>query len=1564
MPDSGRRVFLSHASEDLDAARGLALAMGQAGAEVWADFLPDSLPAGTSWMVRIERALRECDAFVVVIGARGVEAWVRAEVEVALDRAARDPAFRLTPAMLPNFEPSRLPELLRRFQGVTLKPGGELPDALLEICGGHLLVGQRCPFPGLEAYDEPDADLFFGREEAVTAALAMMNRDGPVCRWLQVEGASGSGKSSFAQAGLVPAIRRGGLSRGPAAWFVAVTRPGRRPIANLLAAVGRATGADPLAAQAALQARPESLGDLLRAVVPRRSGLLLVIDQLEELVAVEAEERDRYERAVTSAVGDTDGPLWLVTTIRSDFLAQIDLAPRLAAAMNQAATRFHLGPASREALGRIVEGPAARVGLRVESGLADRILADASSTADLLPLVAHVLRVLWDCGAARTGLLAHADYAAIGGVGGALSRSADATLGALPEAGREIARELLLAMTRPGRGAGDARRVVALEELLAIEGGPEKCRPVLHLLSGGRAAGMPLDAPAPPRLVRVTDDHAEIVHEALLREWGTLRGWIEAERRRLEARDDLLAAARAWDSAGRPEDGLPAGRQLQYFAEAGSREALSAAFVAVARAREAAAFAAARRARRIRKGVGLAAFLGISLVAAGTSRLWLQARAAAAGEARASAEARVRQAEALAQDGASTLADLPHVARAKARASLEIADTPLGRLTWAALARDPRQFQVDYGDLVYDVDFSRDGRMLYASGGREDVVAWNLVTGATRRFRGLAEVWAQELSPDGTQLAATSRSTAVQVWDVRTGQRRQSGALCEFPRALVWSADGSSLFVGCQDGTLARLDPVTLAPVATWQDSGRRNWAELQLRGDTLYACREDGLVSFAAMSLDEATPLLSGPCQSVALFGKGELLVLAGTDVMEVGPSGTRRVARTAASRLALSDAEGWFVSAGADGALERLDIGTGASLGAVGQLEGRIMDIAVDGEGGRLAAASFSQQVKVWSTRGAKGEGPTFTRAIVGADISPDGARIAYGGWNDQAIVRDVATRGAVVAARHRSAIRDVRFFGDVLWTAGNDRAVNAWDGTLPFPGQSLTGFGHMAWGLAFSPGGERVVATSYDGHVRAWELPGGALAWDTKTGGDNLRHVSASRDGGLMLVSSATDRLSLDTASGRVLHRYPKEGGSTNTVSFGPDDDIFVDGAGEAGFRVVRLDDGAAAAFGKDLGLVNAIARGPDGRMAVSGDELAIYDRAGWPERPRCRLPMDLGGEFARMSVDGRRLVVTARTYAHVVDTERCLPIWRPDLLLPGRGLRVDWRGRLLSLGGGQVVEGTELPPVARAWLDRALASASAGDRVALLTNTGQIEVWTVGGSEPDSVIEAAHVKDIRLTPSGIATLGRGVARLFRCAAAGCEERELSARAAALARDGDALVVLEDSGPGQDDQGASRAIWFDSAGNATVKLAMPPGATALARVGDQLYVGLASGGVVPWSEEGAQAGDALAGEPGNAATWMAPARAGVLVGYADGAVGLWDGKGPVWNDRVKVEGRIVDIVEHAGAYVATSTAGDVAVMPAPDLDRPWCDLLDEVWAAGVGIWENGAVVDRGPADHPCRR
>src|SRR5262249_12529564 len=68
----------------------------------------------------------------------------------------------------------------------------------------------ECPFPGLEAFDESLAAVFFGREAETSEAVAKLGSAAEGHRrWLQIEGPGGVGKSSLARAGIVSAVRKG-----------------------------------------------------------------------------------------------------------------------------------------------------------------------------------------------------------------------------------------------------------------------------------------------------------------------------------------------------------------------------------------------------------------------------------------------------------------------------------------------------------------------------------------------------------------------------------------------------------------------------------------------------------------------------------------------------------------------------------------------------------------------------------------------------------------------------------------------------------------------------------------------------------------------------------------------------------------------------------------------------------------------------------------------------------------------------------------------------------------------------------------------------------------------------------------------------------------------------------------------------------------------------------------------------------------------------------------------------------------------------------------------------------
>jgi hypothetical protein len=226
-------TFLSyHHQADGDAAALLTAALQQAGIVVFQDV--KDLRSGDRWMARLQHKLAECSAFVVLVGRDGIARWVAGEVEAALNRhfGPHDDAQRLTlhPVLLPGAGPESLPPFLALFQAERWVPGEPLPAGLLQALRERsqrahtapLIDPGRCPYMGLASFGADDAQLFFGRRQETLAALRSLGdaSDGdPIrqrttgpshTRWLQVEGHSGSGKSSLVKAGLLPMLRQVG----------------------------------------------------------------------------------------------------------------------------------------------------------------------------------------------------------------------------------------------------------------------------------------------------------------------------------------------------------------------------------------------------------------------------------------------------------------------------------------------------------------------------------------------------------------------------------------------------------------------------------------------------------------------------------------------------------------------------------------------------------------------------------------------------------------------------------------------------------------------------------------------------------------------------------------------------------------------------------------------------------------------------------------------------------------------------------------------------------------------------------------------------------------------------------------------------------------------------------------------------------------------------------------------------------------------------------------------------------------------------------------------------------
>ena len=585
-------IFLSYSRNDPEAAANLRSQLEQGGLSVFKD--DQSIREGDLWLTRLQEAVDGCSGFVVLVGRDGVGRWIGAETQVALIRyfGPHDDPKRLPifPVLLGDARPESLPAFLRLFQVTPWNGSDPLPDGLLEqirerrLVAAEGVVFEGCPYVGLDAFRIDQARLFFGRQKETLEALACFEtrQDRKAVRWLEINGNSGCGKSSLMNAGLLPLVEQGWLwpRTRIAHWLrIGPMMPGQRPVAMLaesLARFSRDALDDPLEMadiRDALEKDDRALAEWLRGRKRDNTAFLLALDQFEELFTfADKGERQHFDRLLAAALGDADCPLYLLSTVRADFLDRFDDLPSLIDLRNRLAHPWTLPLIGDEAVREIIAGPARLADLDV-SEVRDAMVADAHGEPGALPLVENALEWLWE---RREGnRLSGRRYMDQGRLAGILSGSADALLRALDPKRHKWAQELLFNLVKVDpESRQHTRRRIPREEAEAIAGGGDQGRDLVDLLSGfrnreggGRTGSL--------RLITVTEETAaanaaagslnkgkvrwvSLIHETLIRSkgpdekgkpqpyWPTLWNYIEANKNRAVQRERLELQAREW----------------------------------------------------------------------------------------------------------------------------------------------------------------------------------------------------------------------------------------------------------------------------------------------------------------------------------------------------------------------------------------------------------------------------------------------------------------------------------------------------------------------------------------------------------------------------------------------------------------------------------------------------------------------------------------------------------------------------------------------------------------------------------------------------------------------------------------------------------------------------------------------------------------------------------------------------------------------------------------------------------------------------------------------------------
>lgn len=481
-------------------------------------------------------------------------------LETSLDEAFK----RATPSVLRNnagkFRSPNIESLLNREAdtldwGIYPKYEKQLECKLKDLITNDRPIRDKDrklvnPYKGLSAFQEEDQQWFFGRDKLINELVAEI----PSTNFYTLLGASGSGKSSLISAGVLPRLRE------TENHHFLQCHPGNAPFKELVEILTGSFPPDGLSPQnneqfaASLLAEERGLAELF-VPVDKAHRQFLIIDQFEELFTQSEQPTiQAFLNQITKLLNSTstdafEYPVFtLILVMRADFLASALSHPEFARLMDTSPHKL-LSPMSEVELQKAIEKPAQKQHVSIEGNLTRALLTALEDQTGSLPLLQHVLSLLW--GKRKKQVIRLEDYQALGGLEQALENQANAIYVSLSDEQKVACQQIFGRLVKLDNKRENAitRRRAYFDEF------PKKHRATIDRLADARLVtthGENEEAGA----------YVEISHESLIQHWSLLQEWIRENQDEWRLQSKIASDFKEWKTEGHHEDWLLEGTRL------------------------------------------------------------------------------------------------------------------------------------------------------------------------------------------------------------------------------------------------------------------------------------------------------------------------------------------------------------------------------------------------------------------------------------------------------------------------------------------------------------------------------------------------------------------------------------------------------------------------------------------------------------------------------------------------------------------------------------------------------------------------------------------------------------------------------------------------------------------------------------------------------------------------------------------------------------------------------------------------------------------------------------------